>query len=59
MVHIKSNARKKIWVDEDFARLIKTDASMEGKSIMEFTRELADRKFKGEKKNNETFKFGL
>ena len=59
MAQLKSNTYTRVWVDKDFARWIKTDASLEGKTIMEFTRELADRKFKNKDAKNETFKFGL
>ena len=46
-----------MWADEEYARLLKTEACNEGLSILEYTRKIA--KTKMNKGKDETFKFGL
>lgn len=59
----KSNKWKKTWVYEDFGNQLKSDAALEGLSLLEYTKRLAERRKKlEEEKRGETRKplfFGL
>ena len=49
----KSNELEKIWVSKEFKNILKSEAALSGKSLLEFTREEARRyKLLSEEKRN-------
>lgn len=53
----KSNKYERLWVSDDFRRVIKSEAALRGKDVVSYTEDLSKEYW--ERKKKEGFKFGF
>jgi len=57
MIKKRSNDYCRLWVSKDFQKMMKVNATKEGKSIFEYSKELSKKQDEEQKKNG--FKLGF